>query len=120
MIGEKYGLWGNSILLDVDNFQDKVLEDRDHAWFITYLHPTCPGCKKLVPEWEEVRNSRNIGFLDVKFGYLDITNKKNQDYWQNKFSAGHKIAFTPTLLFYGKNKSKATEYEGNYKENVLN
>ena len=71
-IGE-YGLWENSLRLEVDTFEKTVLNDSEHAWVIAFMDPHCSGCNRLVPEWEKLKDYDSIHKLDVKFGYVDIT-----------------------------------------------
>ena len=54
-------------------------------------------------KWEKVRSGSIGDQINIKFGFVDISNKQNKSILEN-FSGGRDDMLTPTVLFYGKDK----------------
>ena len=107
-------LWEHSIRLDASTFRNQVINDPYNAWFIAFMDPHCAGCLRLVPEWEKVRSGSIGDQINIKFGFVDISNKQNKSILDN-YSGGRADMLTPTVLFYGKDKYQPIEYSGKHK-----
>ena len=86
-------------------------------WVVAFVAQTCGSCTKLAAEWETL--TRVIASeRRVKLAYVDMNDENSEELIQNH-TGGIKIQYTPTVLFYGQDKSKPVEYEGNYKFDTL-
>ena len=97
------------VQLNKDNFNKEVIES-DDLWLILFYAPWCGHCKAFHPEFEKVAKATKglfkIGAVNCE-AEKDIANK-------------HKIEGYPTVLFFGDNKKKTEEYEGDRKaENII-
>ena len=89
------------IQLNKHNFDKKVLRS-DYLWFIIFYAPWCAHCKKFHPELEKIAKS-TMGLF--KIGAVNCDEQK-------ELAAKYNIAGFPTLLFFGEDKIKFEEYEG--------
>ena len=92
------------IQLDKENFQSEVVES-DDLWLILFYAPWCGHCKAFHPEFEKVAKATKGIF---KIGAVNCENEK-------ALAEKYKIDGYPTVLFFGDNKKKTEEYEGNRK-----
>ena len=94
-----------------------MLGDRTNVWVVAFVSRTCGSCTKFAAEWETL--TRAIASEPrVKLAHVDI-NDENSEELIESYTGGIKVQFTPTVLFYGQDKSKPVEYEGNYKFDTL-
>ena len=89
------------IQLDKHNFDKKVLRS-NYLWFIIFYAPWCTHCKQFHPELEKIAKA-TIGLF--KIGAVNCEEQK-------ELAAKYNIAGFPTLLFFGEDKIKFEEYEG--------
>ena len=97
------------VQLDKDNFNKEVVES-DDLWLILFYAPWCGHCKAFHPEFEKVAKATKGVF---KIGAVNCENEKD-------IAKKYKIDGYPTVLFFGDDKNKTEEYEGDRKaENVI-
>ena len=92
------------IQLNKDNF-DKQVTDSDELWLILFYAPWCGHCKAFHPEFEKVSKATKGLF---KIGAVNCEDEKD-------LAQKYKIDGYPTVLFFGDDKKKTEEYEGNRK-----
>ena len=92
------------IQLNNSNFNKEVIES-DDLWLILFYAPWCSHCKAFHPEIEKVAKATKSLF---KIGAVNCEVEKDI---ANKY----KIDGYPTVLFFGDNKKKREEYEGDRK-----
>jgi len=89
------------VQLNKGNFKKLVL-DSDDLWFVEFYAPWCGHCKNLAPSWEKAaRALKGV----IKVGAVDMTT--DQD-----VGAPYNVQGFPTLKFFGSNKQKPLDYEG--------
>lgn len=89
------------VKLTKDNFKKLVL-DSDQLWFIEFFAPWCGHCKQLAPAWEKAAKSLK-GVVNV--GAVDMTTDQEA-------GAAYGIQGFPTIKFFGFDKSKPADYQG--------
>ena len=92
------------IQLNKDNF-DKQVVDSEELWLILFYAPWCGHCKAFHPEFEKVSKATKGLF---KIGAVNCEDEKD-------IAQKYKIDGYPTVLFFGDDKTKTEEYEGNRK-----
>ena len=92
------------IQLNKDNF-DKQVIDSEELWLILFYAPWCGHCKAFHPEFEKVSKATKGLF---KIGAVNCENERD-------IAQKYKIDGYPTVLFFGDDKTKTEEYEGNRK-----
>ena len=88
--------------LTKDNFKKLVLDQPDQLWFIEFFAPWCGHCKQLAPAWEKAAKSLK-GVVNV--GAVDMTTDQEA-------GAAYGIQGFPTIKFFGFDKSKPADYQG--------
>ena len=89
------------IQLNKENFKKEVAES-DNLWLILFYAPWCGHCKHFHPEFEKVAKVTKGLF---KIGAVNCEDEKD-------LAKKYKIDGYPTVLFFGENKEKTEEYEG--------
>ncbi len=89
------------VKLTKDNFKKLVL-DSDSLWFIEFYAPWCGHCKALAPAWEKAAKSLK-GVVNV--GAVDMTTDQEA-------GQAYGIQGFPTIKFFGFDKSKPADYQG--------
>ena len=98
------------IQLNKDNFENEVVKS-DNLWLILFYAPWCGHCKAFHPQYEKLAKA-------VK-GVFKIGAVNCQD--ERELAGKYKIEGFPTVLFFGEDKTKTTEYEGSRKaEEIIN
>jgi len=92
------------IQLNEANFNKEVIES-DSLWLILFYAPWCGHCKAFHPQIEKVSKATKGLF---KIGAVNCEVEK-------KLSSKYNIDGYPTVLFFGKDKKKTEEYEGDRK-----
>jgi len=96
-----YGSDSKVVKLTADNFRNQVINSKE-LWFVEFYAPWCGHCQRLVPEYEKLAQS-----LDgiIKIGAVDMTTDQaaGQQYGIRGF---------PTIKFFGADKNKPADYEG--------
>ena len=94
-------IFENDILvLTASNFE-KALSKYDYL-FVMFYAPWCGHCKEFHPEFEKLAKSTKGLF---KLGAINCENDR-------ELAERYKIEGFPTVLFFGDDKNKAEEYEG--------
>ena len=92
------------IQLNKDNF-DKQVIDSEELWLILFYAPWCGHCKAFHPEFEKVSKATKGLF---RIGAVNCEDERD-------IAQKYKIDGYPTVLFFGDDKAKTEEYEGNRK-----
>ena len=92
------------IQLKKDIFEKEVVNS-DDLWLILFYAPWCGHCKRFHPEFEKVAKETKGVF---KIGAVNCEEEKD-------LAKKYKIDGYPTVLFFGDNKKKTEEYEGDRK-----
>ena len=92
------------IQLNKDNF-DKQVIDSEELWLILFYAPWCGHCKAFHPEFEKVSKATKGLF---RIGAVNCEDERD-------IAQKYKIDGYPTVLFFGDDKTKTEEYEGNRK-----
>ena len=92
------------IQLKKDTFEKEVVNS-DDLWLILFYAPWCGHCKRFHPEFEKVAKETKGVF---KIGAVNCEEEKD-------LAKKYKIDGYPTVLFFGDNKKKTEEYEGDRK-----
>ena len=90
------------VKLTKDNFKKLVLDQPDQLWFIEFYAPWCGHCKSLAPAWEKAAKALK-GVVHV--GAVDMTTDQEA-------GAAYGIQGFPTIKFFGFDKSKPADYQG--------
>jgi len=89
------------VTLTPDNFKDTVLKSNE-LWLLEFYAPWCGHCKNLEPEYKKAATALkgivNVGAVDA-----DAHRSLGSDYGVQGF---------PTLKFFGKDKKKPTDFNG--------
>ena len=101
---EFFGKDSKVIQLNKDNF-DKQVIDSDELWLILFYAPWCGHCKAFHPEFEKVSKATKGLF---RIGAVNCEDERD-------IAQKYKIDGYPTVLFFGDDKTKTEEYEGNRK-----
>ena len=89
------------IQLNKNNFKEKVLNS-SKLWLILFYAPWCGHCKAFHPEFEKVAK-----LAEDSYGIGAVNCEDEKD-----FCSEYNIDGFPTVLFFGKDKQKREEYEG--------
>ena len=92
------------IQLNKDNFENEVIKS-DNLWLILFYAPWCGHCKAFHPQYEKLAKASKGVF---KIGAVNC--EDNRD-----LASKYKISGFPTVLFFGEDKTKTEEYEGDRK-----
>ena len=96
------------IQLNKSNFEKKVIKS-DRLWLILFYAPWCGHCKAFHPEYEKLAKSTKGLF---KIGAVNCEEER-------ELAGKYKIEGFPTVIFFGENKEKAVEYEGDRDANKI-
>ena len=92
------------IQLNKDNFDTEVLKS-DSLWLILFYAPWCGHCKAFHPQFEKLaKASKGV------FKIAAVNCEDNRD-----LASKYKISGFPTVLYFGEDKEKTEEYEGERK-----
>ena len=47
-----YGVWARSRRLNLDTFENTVINDDKNVWVVSFINPSCDACKRFVPHWD--------------------------------------------------------------------
>lgn len=50
-----YEEWKNHDYLDVDAYNNRVLNDKENAWVVAFVSPSCPSCHTLGNKWDGIQ-----------------------------------------------------------------
>lgn len=96
-----YSSAGPVVMLTESNFKKEVLDSKD-IWLIEFFAPWCGHCKGFAPEYEKAARALKGVF---KIGAVDADS-------QQSLGAQFGISGFPTVKFFGANKSKPEDYQG--------
>ena len=96
------------IQLNKDNFDTEVIKS-NNLWLILFYAPWCGHCKAFHPQFEKLAKSTKGLF---KIGAVNCEEERD-------LASKYKIDGFPTVLFFGEDKSKTEEYEGNRKADKI-
>merc|ERR1719277_587434 len=92
---------GDVVVLTQSNFNEKVINS-DELWVVEFYAPWCGHCKALEPEYKkfakEMKGTVNVGAVDMT--------------QHQAVGAPYGIKGFPTIKFFGYNKNKPTDYNG--------
>ena len=96
------------IQLNKDNFEKEVIKS-DSLWLILFYAPWCGHCRAFHPQFEKLAKSTKGLF---KIGAVNCEEERD-------LAGKYKIDGFPTVLFFGEDKTKTEEYEGNRKADKI-
>ena len=99
-----FGKDSSVIQLNKNNFVKKVIKS-NNIWLILFYAPWCGHCKAFHPQFEKLAKSVKGVF---KIGAVNCEE-------QRELAQKYKIDGFPTVLFFGEDKTKTVEYEGDRK-----
>ena len=106
-----YEEWKNHDYLDVDAYNNRVLNDKENAWVVAFVSPTCPSCHTLGEKWDSIQATTRDHEQNVKFGYVNTRTEAGKQILKD-FTGDVQMKYTPTVLVYGSDKTKPVEYYG--------
>ena len=89
------------VILNSSNF-DKLVTNSPDIWLIEFYAPWCGHCKEFHPEFEKIARATKGLF---KLGAVNCEEERD-------LAQRYKVEGFPTVLFFGDNKDKFEEYEG--------
>ena len=89
-----------------------MIDDTENLWVVAFVIKGCGACSLLADTWGSLIKLHDIDVRKIKLGYVDIDEPGVQHDILEKHCGSIKVEYTPTLLFYGKDKSDPTTYEG--------
>ena len=92
------------IQLNKDNFEKEVIKS-DSLWLILFYAPWCGHCRAFHPQFEKLAKSTKGLF---KIGAVNCEEERD-------LAGKYKIDGFPTVLFFGEDKTKTVEYDGDRK-----
>lgn len=106
-------MFDNVEKLDSKNWAEKVENDDENAWMVTFYADWCPYCKNFDPELEAAAKDSRLKGKNIKFGAVDVM--ANRD-----LTKQYGIKRSPTVKVFGHDKAKPDDYLGQRKrKNVL-
>ena len=99
-----FGKDSSVIQLNKNNFVKKVIKS-NNIWLILFYAPWCGHCKAFHPQFEKLAKSVKGVF---KIGAVNCEE-------QRELAQKYKIDGFPTVLFFGEDKTKTVEYDGDRK-----
>ena len=96
------------IQLNKDNFDTEVIKS-NNLWLILFYAPWCGHCKAFHPQFEKLAKSTKGLF---KIGAVNCEEERD-------LAGKYKIDGFPTVLFFGEDKTKTEEYEGDRKADKI-
>lgn len=97
------------VQLTSDNFTEKVEDDKDNAWVVTFYADWCPYCKTFSSEFDLASKDTKLKDKKILFGAVDVM--ANRDL-TSKFG----IKRSPTVKLFGKDKADPEDYLGHRKQ----
>jgi protein disulfide-isomerase A6 len=94
----------NVVTLTGTSFGDEVLKSAT-PWLVEFYAPWCGHCKALAPEWARAADSLAKAGKGVKLGAVDCTAHES-------LCAKYDVKGYPTILVFGRDKSKPKPFEG--------
>ena len=96
------------IQLNKDNFEKEVIKS-DSLWLILFYAPWCGHCRAFHPQFEKLAKSTKGLF---KIGAVNCEEERD-------LASKYKIDGFPTVLFFGEDKTKTEEYDGDRKADKI-
>ena len=87
----------NIATLTSGNWQEKVMNDEENAWVITFYADWCPYCKTFDTEYELAAGDPTLANKKVKFGAVDVMANRN-------LTKQYQIKRSPTVKIFGTDK----------------
>jgi len=98
----------NIEILTSDNWDEKVINDEENAWVVTYYADWCPYCKSFSDEYDLAASDPTLADKKIKFGSVDVM--ANRD-----LTKKYEIKRSPTVKVFGKDKTAPEDYVGQRK-----
>ena len=108
LVAETLAMYDGAEQLTSDNWAEKVENDKDNAWVVTYYADWCPYCKKFDPELEQARKDPRFADRNIKWGAVDVM--ANRD-----LTKKYGIKRSPTVKVFGHDKQAPVDYLGDRK-----
>jgi thioredoxin-related protein len=112
--------WFKLSFLDLPTDLNEAIEDGKRGLLVYFGQEHCAYCKKLLevnfgkPDIEVyTRKHFDVIGLDIH-GQRSITDMNNREWDEKSFSVENHINFTPTLIFYDKQRREALRLSGYY------
>ena len=109
---EAFALFEDVEKLDLGNWVDKIENDEENAWMVTFYADWCHHCKPFSPIFAGLAQDESLKDKKVKFGAVDVMANK-------QLTTRFGIKRSPTIKIFGEDKMNPDDYLGHRKHDDI-